>query len=677
MIQLETQVAKIQIGNQKQAQTFAFVMAETSPNSQAEVFLVCELPLLNPAALPDCQRICQAIAASIMRTYRREINENTFENALAEINEELGKLASLGQTHWINKLNSVIAVRSADDFSIAATGKISALLLRDEQFANLADSPKVRHPLKTFENFAVGKLRLQDIMILSTTQLLNHLSVDRLKNLLSQYALPLAGQQIIKILQDNAGPEITVGTLILRTVEPGTTTEQTADLADFAAAVAYSPGFIEKLKSFWRPLRRAAKSVAYFAGLLGQKLSAVPRIPKTQAPTPAAGASPKAKIWERLQNKIGQAKTNFAPAKIKAFSPAKKFFLISALVLLAALIVNLAVTSRYKGSKSSARTFAQSFGQVQKSLNDANAAILYNDEDQARNFLKSALDTIAALGKLGSSQKQEIQGLQNQIADLKTKLDKNLNVTAATLTSLGQSENLIKLPNFLAVQSGQSVISYNLTSGQTQDGALKTPEIFSQSAYLKDTIAAIRTKDGLRLWNYGTGQAGEAFSQNVPAQEQSIGLVLYPVNKRVYTINKQNSEILSFLPTAKSFGNPVISVQNQGDLSDAQDMAIDGAIYVLSGNKIIKFLNGQLSDFKLSALSVPLGNKGKLFTQRDFKHLYILDSNNNRVVIVDKTGRLVQVLLSEQFNKPADFNVDEKNKTIYVLNNGTLLKVNF
>src|SRR5579885_182309 len=177
MTDLETQVAKILISNSKSANAYVFVMAEKAQDAESELYVVMELPVLNPAAMPECDRIAKAVAASLKRSYRQPGNENTFETALTQINEELAKLASLGQTNWMGKLNALLAVKTGAIFNIATTGKVSALLFRDNEFTNISDSPKNPHPLKTFENFASGKIRLHDFLILSTSQLFNYLSI--------------------------------------------------------------------------------------------------------------------------------------------------------------------------------------------------------------------------------------------------------------------------------------------------------------------------------------------------------------------------------------------------------------------------------------------------------------------------------------------------------------------
>ncbi len=101
MNDIETQVAKIQIGDIRQANTYVHVVAEKVDVSETELYALTELPVFNPAAQSDCERISEAIAASLCRSYRGSVNSQTFENALASINEDLGKLANIGKTHWI------------------------------------------------------------------------------------------------------------------------------------------------------------------------------------------------------------------------------------------------------------------------------------------------------------------------------------------------------------------------------------------------------------------------------------------------------------------------------------------------------------------------------------------------------------------------------------------------
>src|SRR5258708_5321007 len=137
MEELESQIAKIQLGNFKSTSSFVYVLAEKAAGSNAELYMVAELPLLNPAAEEACERICLAIASTLKRAYKKPLSENIFENAIGQINEELGKLASLGQTHWIDRLSCILGVKNNYTFTIATCGKVAAYLLRGKELTDI------------------------------------------------------------------------------------------------------------------------------------------------------------------------------------------------------------------------------------------------------------------------------------------------------------------------------------------------------------------------------------------------------------------------------------------------------------------------------------------------------------------------------------------------------------
>jgi hypothetical protein len=155
-----------------------------------------------------------------------------------------------------------------------------------------------------------------------------------------------------------------------------------------------------------------------------------------------------------------------------------------------------------------------------------------------------------------------------------------------------------------------------------------------------------------------------------------VGLVFY-TNNRVYTADTQNNQVVNFLVAAKNFSKPIVAITNAGNLSETTGMAIDGSVYLYNGNTVVKYSSGKLSDFTLPILAQPLGSGGKIYTAKDVNTVYVLDPKNKRILLLDKKGNLVHMLTSDQFTNLKDFVVDEKNKTIFVLNDNTLLKFSF
>jgi hypothetical protein len=672
---LESQIAKILLGNNKSSQTYVYAMAEKAPVGEAELYLVAELPLFNPAAEEACERICLAIASALKRGYRRVGTENNFENVISQINEELGKLAALGQTQWIDKLNCIIAVKEGLELSVASCGKILAYLLRGGELTDISCSQTKSHPLKTFENFAVGKIRLGDLILLSTAQLFNYVSMDRLLNIFGNTNFLTATQTVIQLLKENAEPQISFGTLLNLQVPEGETPETEMDLENY---VVEKPGFRANFLN---------KTFNYIKTAFALSSTSA-RVPKVGLPSISFGQKLK-NLSGNTQNFVAKGKGVWqftkasakwvrASANLENFrqlSTTKKFFLASAVILFIAVIANIGIAIHLKKVSYSQNQTAAQLSQVQTLLGNAESSLLYKDDASASNFLKEAKSKLPKADTINAANKALYNKLVAQENDIETQMQKIFKPQVTNLGSLGAGNALIKLPNFTATQVNSTIISFQKSTGQIQDGFLKLSLSALAGVYLSGNQAAVYDGSNLYIWDFAAGKLlGAGFAQNVPGKDDFAGLALYPTNGRIYMVNKKTAQIISFLPGKTAFSKPVVAAQDSS-LSQAVDITIDTGIYVLSQGGVNKFLSGRLTDFALQNLPVPLSGAGKIYTQKDFSYLYILDPGNNRILIFDKNGNLVNTLLSDSFTGLKDFEVDEKNKTIYALNDGSLLKV--
>ncbi|MDQ3018563.1 MAG: hypothetical protein M3Q64_01690 [bacterium] len=674
MIELETQVVKIHLGDSKQATSYVYTLAEKIDASESELYMICELPLFNPAAADECQRIAEAIAGSLKRSYRKTVTKQTFENALGIINEELGKLVSMNKAHWLGKLNAVLAVKHGQSLSVTSTGKISGLLYREGNFAPIIEPSTPNHPLKTFENFSVGKLRLNDLLVLSTAQLFNHISVDRIKNILRRNELPDAAQEIISTMQDATGPEVACGTILALQVEPTAEPDEEVDLQTYqtgpllmtsgtAANNQSDDNWLDRLKSIKSTATTIGKNIGsdLKEKIKRQKIS---NILKGNADTIGM-----------VQNQFKRVSSQFQPAAIKGYSRQKKFFMISAAILLIALITNIAIAKYFKATRNEVPLTASVLESLDKLGNDANAAFLYGDEPKAVSLLSDLQQRLNDIGTIPADQRVSVDKIKAQAQGLRNKIDKVAEADVTTIGSLGNANHLIELPTYLATETNRTIVSYNRSSSSIQDNVLKSSEPITRSTFFKGNQAVIYNGSELLLWNFQTGIIGGAFSDMVPNQNSAAGLKVYSVNSRAYVIDKSQNRVISFAVTDKNFSKPTVSISNVPELSSASDLAIDGNIYITAGGTILKFNSGARQDFtpQVSRLS----DNVKIVTQADFNNIYLLDIGNKRIVILNKNGELIKSLTSTQFNDLKDFTVDEKSKTMFILNNTALLKVSY
>ncbi|MBI3231659.1 MAG: hypothetical protein HYZ51_01090 [Candidatus Doudnabacteria bacterium] len=665
-MELESQVAKIQLGEQTSGKSFIYLAAEKLPRGQGESFIIAEILENSQAERAACEQITLSIRAALMRAYKKNGEDQDFELAVAQVNQELGKLASLGQIHWIDKLNCIIGIKIGNVFSIATAGKVAAFLLRGQELSDLECSSEKPHPLKTFENFASGKLRLGDILILSTNQLFNHISVDKLKLLLLHNDFLRASGQIVGLLKHNASPEVSFGTILAQQMEIGTLKEGDIDLEEYVESKALSgPTFFSRVKHFFAVLLSPGKFT---------RLKTAEHLP-TPSKLKTLFSQTKTLVYRLARLAGGFGRDSLAPSKIKQFSPQKKFLFFSICLLLLAIILQITTAVYVKNQREARNKILAAVRQAQKNLNDSDTALLYKDEPSAKDYYLKFISSLNALNGLSKEQQSLVNELKKQGDELKSRLEKTVEAPSQNLGSLAMGASLIRLPEYLAVQSGQQIISFNRATNSIRDDALKLNAKIELSEPLDKSKAIVYDGESLKVWDYTTGSTGMKLISNVPAKENAVGLKLYPTNSRVYMLDKAKNQIINFQVSAGQLGKPQIPVNlKTDDAKNAVDLAIDGNIYVLTRDNIKKYYLGSPDDFKLGLLE-PLNTPKKIFTQTNFKYIYVLDSGNKRIVVLNKQAGLVYTLINQSFTDLTDFEVDEKAKTIFVLNGSSLLKV--
>jgi len=311
--------------------------------------------------------------------------------------------------------------------------------------------------------------------------------------------------------------------------------------------------------------------------------------------------------------------------------------------------------------------------EVQKLLSDAQSVLLYKNQKEAADLALKAKAKYQEINAKAAP-RDVYQKIGEQLASINSKIDQVKEVKVTVLGNLSPENLLIKLPGYLGTQTNGQIVSYNKQSGQIQDNAIKSQENIKANVTVKDA-AVIYNGSSLFVWKPTEGKLGPAFPTSVPAQSAFAGLKYYPTNNRAYVLDKAQNSALSFQINGDKLQKPVISLKDVPAIGEAQDLAIDGSIYILTQDAVVKYSAGKLAEYNLPYLSKPFSGEGKIATQVDFKNLYILDVAEKRIIVTDKTGSLLYTIKNTQLTNPKDFEVDEKNKIIYLLNDSELLKL--
>ncbi len=107
-------------------------------------------------------------------------------------------------------------------------------------------------------------------------------------------------------------------------------------------------------------------------------------------------------------------------------------------------------------------------------------------------------------------------------------------------------------------------------------------------------------------------------------------------------------------------------------------MTIDGSVWILNqDNSISRYHSGSYQEpITLDFFPFP-ENITKIKTESSIPYFYLLEPVKKRVIITDKTGKIIKQFQSEKFDNLKDFDISKDGKTIYLLNNSEVYKVEF
>lgn len=663
---LETQVGQIYISNKKLSKSFVCLLSEKLQMSGTEIYTLLEAPALNTGTIPEYERATKAIQA-VLRKNMLSDNSNGFENAVAQINDDLSKLAEKGWAAWIGKMNACIVARQNDKLYLATTGKIHAYLLRDKQFSDIADSPPTTNPLKVFENFAAGRVAKKDFLIFTTKQLFNFISIQRLKDILGHSNLQQACQTIADIVTKIAEPDISFGTFI---VEIGTDAHASvSEFSDPPASFASAPPNPEAMTPLQKYLAMAKKML--LTGWVGIKNIAqkIQKLDFSQFNKKIRSINIK-DFSPTLLAKRTKEMANME--KVKQLPKMKKFFLASAIVFVIILLFNLAVAANLSSKKKKTAEIAKAFSEIQLKISDANTAYIYEDKGKAFTILKEAQ---AQLKKIEAPDNQEQKNqLDREITDLLNSIGglKTTEAQVVTTNEAGGAERVRLAGNILYFISGRGdfYAPYNLRTGEFNSSLTLTgAEAAAVNVAGSDVYYADPSGNLFRV--EFEGKSAMPMPVNIGSGTQNM--LFYGSPAKVYALNKsQNKIVTADISKADSATN---YLKENLDLSQALDIAIDGSIYVLFPDHIQKLTLGQSKPFSNTGLTYPTNSK--IYANKDITLIYIMDPEAKKIILVNSNGTLRAQYTSDKFTDMKDFAISADGKSAYILNGQQLLQITF
>ncbi len=673
---------------------------------------------------------------SLQREYFREPSRGvlaSFESALHQANLILHDVAERGMRDWMGYFHAACGVLAYSTLHISTAGNAAVLLVRRSRVAvvsvGLSHSP-ITDPLRTFSQVASGMVTKHDMLLLVTSrfeQLFRHEDVARFAITHSASTVALR----LKQLYEDQGEQLPVAVLAVcllpKRAAPAETERQQpvwqsrrAPVEGLAALAPRQPLVIRRsfIKRFLLLLGRITLSIGHWiasatwlvvthggrrSGQFLRQVSSAAHGRMRRSAKRLVGyssseqTSQPAASWLRFSPKglnltgwrsVPRWLVTVLMVRFRALPLSSKLLAIVTLVLTVTLIVSFVLLQKKRVEDRQVQRASELLHEARTKKDAAEAALIYDNRDQARTLLSEATKLSEDLTVLGLYQDQSKE-LATALAAARDRLEKVLRITGEVARTLGDFGNAFadSQPSSLYFVDGRLYTfdpANNTIATLDESGTVNVVSKTSQGIGYFKTGAAHEADKMLILV---TDEPGAALFDTKTSllQKQEISLPLETVEvrtiatfgNRLYLYDRAAHNIFSYNKTLRGYagGAPWIT-DDQVPRDNIVSISIDGFIYSLHEDGTIrKLYKGAAAEFTQEAVQPPLQRADRLLTGERLLHLYVLDRSGQRVVVFDKKGELKRQIFLESATAVADIAVNADETTLYVLDGTRVLAV--
>ncbi|MFA6197787.1 MAG: hypothetical protein WC734_01355 [Patescibacteria group bacterium] len=607
------------------------------------------------------------------------------------------------------------------------------------------------NPLKIFSQTIAGQIASGDTIVFGTTSLLDYLSQERLRTIVQSNSAHQSCVALENLLSPNSGRR-GFGALIFKLMpETVPAQSQPRPLSQPDPRGSASQESMEQLMgreestnqllspSAWLNFKHAANSVRdqanrVFGKLTNKRRGVVPRpMPPAQLYVPSRDLQKPIRhtqhpsnwiIWLgriyvgiRSIGRLGQQAARFlvglvsggqkvrqslhhlptraansVDAKVSVWQKLnrqRKVTLIVAIVLIFIFAEGMVIIGKQRDKATQTKAYQNAITVARQKIDEADAALLYANEDSARNLISEARAQIASIPEKQRQKKylSDVIDIENKLGVINEKIKHVITIAEPTVLS-----NLADTTTGISPAGLMGLLNGKIVTAATNQKSLYVTDIESKTTTtvaLPDTLASepvvtapLNAKQGLVLFQDNTLLQYDASNNSItpltiefPNQDKTLVSGAVYVD-RLYFVDTKNNTILRHTRAGKAYSKGTSWLRDAAiKLDTTKALAVDGSVYILRDDgSVTKYTGGEVdSSFTLTATDPALSNPTKLYATTSSDMLYVLDPTNKRLVAYTKaTGKFKQQYTSDKFDALIDFTIDPGAKKAYLLN-GTMV----
>lgn len=324
------------------------------------------------------------------------------------------------------------------------------------------------------------------------------------------------------------------------------------------------------------------------------------------------------------------------------------------------------------------------YNQANDKKNQAEADLLYGNEDQARRLLHDANGLLATLDEKTTERKTAKEKMLQDLADLQTKLKREVRVdqpTELASLALGSPDNslqditVLKGEIYSVDSSVGSLLQVDPTAGAVKRIALDASSTRVMAITASKDKVLLLTDSRQVLSVDPTKGALTTLKLESTRASSTADLAFY--NNRLYVLDPLGNMIWRYSANTAGFGGEQAYLkQNTSNLANAVGLSIDVNVYVaFSDGKLMRYLSGVEETWSPNEIDPPLASANAVWTSPDTDRLIVADPVGKRILVFRKDGQLVAQIVSANFKGPRFVTADVTAKKIYAVDGNRVLQL--
>jgi len=605
------------------------------------------------------------LASRIKREYfslHHKSPSDALEAALKEGNKTLQE--NQERINWLGNLDFLIATIVEDKINFTFLGKMKSLILRQEEVIDLAKDLISEKELFPFTTVLEARFKKDDIIIFSTSNIFSkEILLEKSKEI-----LPIDEENLVKVIRpEESGVALLIETgkvsQVIERLEPSVEVlEKPMPLSSFDFSVK------EKVKKGIKGGFEKSKIVAKKIAQKGKE--------KIKPSVEKLGESVKDKK-EEIAPRIAIERIRYSQ-KIK--SNLNKFLKNKLIVILAiALIIGgIAFGIQQRNKAQALKIIEEKLKEAKNKKTESENYLIAGEKDKALEKLIESIETLNSIQN-PLSKKEEVESLKK---DINAKIAKAVNREILKIKPLFEVSKNETQKDW---QPSEMVIAQNYIYVFQKNSSL----IYKWNIYTKEGDFETQKSNILA----GTNLNNQPFFLLSPTsvllkkEEKILPLSLPYENLKIakmdsffnffYLLDKEKGEIIKYNYSGNEISEPEFWFKQRRAGEGAVSFAIDGNIYLLyKDGKIKIFTNGELKKEIVLSKTYPKPTAlVDIYTSPNNKYLYILDSQNKRIIVATKQGEIIKEYEDEEFQNSTSIISNFQDKNIYVLSKNKIFKI--